>query len=60
MFSRPLTDPGFCEGWEALVLGLTCLGLRISLFDFCPLDIGFSNRGGRPRTDIGAFSGKRA
>tara|TARA_E500000305_G_scaffold107821_1_gene108605 strand:- start:80 stop:241 length:162 start_codon:yes stop_codon:yes gene_type:complete len=39
-----LTEPGFTEGCDALVLAFTFFGLRISLFDFrCLLVIISSN-----------------
>ena len=43
MCSSPRTDPGFWLGWDALVLTLGALGLRISRLDrFCDFAIFFA------------------
>ena len=51
IFSRPLIAPGFCDGWDALVLIFSFFGLRASrLFFAWPLAMIVSSRGGMPRT----------
>ncbi len=42
MFSSPLIPPGLALGLAALVLTFSFFGLRVSLFDFWPLDMTYS------------------